>query len=158
MLAPSTNEDREWMKELWVNEFGGETVISKGKEHHLRDVEALIAWMDGERVGAATYRLSESDDYCELTGINAVIKGSGIGSELLAVVEQIAKQAGLKHIWLITTNDNVDALRFYQRLGYRIVAFHPNAVDEARKRKPAIPLIGFYGIPLRDEIELQKLL
>jgi hypothetical protein len=68
----------------------------------------------------------------------------------------LARDAGCTRLWLITTNDNVDALRFYQRRGFRLAALHAGAVDRSRTRlKPEIPEIGDHGIPLRDEIELE---
>ncbi|WP_274648886.1 hypothetical protein [Paenibacillus humicola] len=42
--------------------------------------------------------------------------------------------------------------------GYRIAAVYPGAVAEARKMKPSIPETGLYGISVRDEIELERLL
>ena len=42
-----------------------------------------------------------------------------------------------------------------QRRGFRLDAIHRGAVDDSRSRlKPEIPVVGAYGIPLRDEIEL----
>lgn len=89
--------------------------------------------------------------------MNAVIHNKGIGTALLRTVEKVGQKLKLKKIRLITTNDNVDALRFYQKRGFSIVAIHRNALEFSRKLKPEIPLIGNYGIPLRDEIELEKL-
>ncbi len=80
----------------------------------------------------------------------------GIGSALLKAAEGIAQAHHCTRIWLVTTNDNLNALRFYQKRGYRITGVHPDAVTEARKLKPYIPTIGEFGIPLRDEIELEK--
>jgi hypothetical protein len=55
----------------------------------------------------------------------------------------------------VTTNDNLGALAFYQRLGFRLSALRPGAVDEARATlKPEIPATGEEGLPLRDELEL----
>ena len=68
---------------------------------------------------------------------------------------RLAKKAGCSRIWLITTNDNLHALGFYQRRGFVIKAVHPNALDRSRELKPSIPLISENGIPLRDEIELE---
>ena len=66
------------------------------------------------------------------------------------------REHGLRRLWVLTTNDNVDALRFYQRRGFRLSALRPGAVDEARRQlKPEIPELGEYGIPIRDEIELE---
>ncbi|MCG0275770.1 MAG: hypothetical protein L5655_06315 [Thermosediminibacteraceae bacterium] len=46
-------------------------------------------------------------------------------------------------------------MKFYQKRGFLLVAVHRNALEQARKLKPEIPLIGIDGIPLRDEIELE---
>jgi GNAT superfamily N-acetyltransferase len=93
-----------------------------------------------------------------LTSLNAVAAGKGVGSALLAAVENAVRAAGACRLWLITTNDNVDALRFYQRRGFRLTRLHAGAVDEARRLKPTIPAIGEYGIPIHDEIVLEKAL
>ncbi|MFP3471139.1 GNAT family N-acetyltransferase, partial [Micrococcus sp. SIMBA_144] len=64
--------------------------------------------------------------------------------------------SGCSRITLITTNDNLAALKFYQKRGFVMTAIHRNAVEKARKIKPEIPLIGNDGIPIRDEIQLEK--
>jgi hypothetical protein len=62
-----------------------------------------------------------------------------------------------RRLWVLTTNDNVDALRFYQRRGFRLAGLNPGAVDGARATlKPEIPVVGAHGIPLRDELVLDK--
>lgn len=161
ILPPAGDTDRTWLARLWLAEWGGETMITKGRVHRLDDMEALIAWDDdataGAPGGAATFRLDE-DGGCELMSLNALVEGRGAGSALLAAVEEAARRAGCRRVWLITSNDNLDALRFYQRRGYRLAALYSGAVDEARKTKPTIPVVGEYGIPLHDEIELQKML
>ncbi|WP_249226730.1 GNAT family N-acetyltransferase [Alicyclobacillus mengziensis] len=131
-------------------------MISKGKTHYFQDLDAVIAWADGVRVGAATYNLEH--DGCELISINATVEGLGAGSALISAVEQALQKAEVDRIWLITSNDNLDALRFYQRRGYRITAVYPDAIDEARKLKPVIPQVGYYEIPIHDELELEKFL
>jgi N-acetylglutamate synthase-like GNAT family acetyltransferase len=79
------------------------------------------------------------------------------GTALVAAVERLAAQQGCRRLWLLTTNDNLDGLRFYQRRGFRLAALHTGAVDDSRARmKPEIPPVGDYGIPLRDEVELDK--
>jgi hypothetical protein len=62
---------------------------------------------------------------------------------------------GRGRLWLITSNDNLNAIRFYQRRGMRLTAVHRGAIDEARQIKPSIPLIGEHGIPIHDELELE---
>jgi GNAT superfamily N-acetyltransferase len=110
--------------------------------------------LDGKRiVGLATYEISHQD--CQLLTIDAFERSHGIGSRLLEAVTDQARAAGCRRMWLITTNDNLDAVRFYQRRGMRLVAIHPGAVDHARELKPTIPEFGHYGIPIRDELEFE---
>jgi ribosomal protein S18 acetylase RimI-like enzyme len=115
---------------------------------------ALLAWSDDELVGVATYVID--DGACELLTLHASTRHDGIGTALLGAVENVARSAACTRLWLVTTNDNVDALRFYQRRGLRLVRLRPGAVDQSRKTvKPEISTIGEYGIPLRDELELE---
>ena len=89
---------------------------------------------------------------------DSIEEGKGIGTELVREVEDLAKQHHCELISLLTTNDNLHALKFYQKRGYRIVEIIPNAVQKARAIKPSIPLIGNDNIPLHDELKLQKVL
>jgi GNAT superfamily N-acetyltransferase len=120
-----------------------------------RRLPAFVAEEDGEIAGVATYIVGDTD--CEVLTLHATRSWQGAGTALLRVVEQFAAEHGCTRLWLITTNDNVDALRFYQRRGFRFAKVHPGAVDASRlKLKPGIPEVGEYGIPIRDEIELEK--
>lgn len=155
VLHPQGQADIRWLQDLWKSEWGGDIMVSRGHVYRLVELESLIAKVDGQFVGAATYRFDDNGG-CELMSINATKPGGGVGTQLLTAVEDKARAAGCNRVWLITSNDNVEALRFYQRRGYRITAVYPGAIDEARKIKPAIPLIGNHGIEIHDEIELAK--
>jgi GNAT superfamily N-acetyltransferase len=154
IALPRDDADWHWLADLWRSEWSGETMVTRGRVHRLRDLSALIAREGDRRVGAVTFRVE--GDECELLSLNASEPGRGVGGELLEAVEQVALDAGCRRLWLITTNDNLDALRFYQRRGFRLAALHPGAVDRARALKPAIPEAGNFGIPIHDEIELEK--
>ncbi len=82
----------------------------------------------------------------------------GVGSALLREAEWLARAADCRRLWLITTNDNLDALRSYQRRGFTLLALHVGGIVRDRKVKPEIPAIGEHGIFIHDEIELQKVL
>jgi DNA-3-methyladenine glycosylase I len=90
-----------------------------------------------------------------LVTLDALQEGRGVGSALLTAVVEQAGREGCRRLWLVTTNDNLAALRFYQRRGLRIVVVRRCAVDEARRVKPSIPLTGHDGIPIHDEVELE---
>ena len=119
------------------------------------DDPALLAEdTDGTLLGVLTYRIA--GPACEVRTLFATVTRHGTGSALLDAVEAVARAAGCRRLWLITTNDNLDALRFYQRRGLRLAALHPGAVDASRAAlKPSIPEVGEYGIPIRDEIVLE---
>lgn len=151
---PQTEADQAWLVDLWRQEWGGEIMVSRGKSYRLQELAALIAWQGAERVGLATYYIHGQN--CELMSLNAVARGYGVGSALLAATEAQARRNGCTRLWMITSNDNIDAVKFYQRQGYRLVAVHLGAIDEARQVKPSIPLTGFFDIPIHDEWELSK--
>jgi GNAT superfamily N-acetyltransferase len=146
-VTPLTPADRSWIAARATELWGAETVISRGVAHRLAELPGFIARIEGKRVGVATYLLGEFD--CELVSIDALRQWMGIGSALLTAVKSAA--AG-RHLWLITTNDNVDAIRFYQRRGFVLSGVYPKAIDQSRKLKPQIPRVGNYGIPIRDEL------
>ena len=139
-----------------VNHWVSVKVVSRGRLHDADQLPGFIALMDGERVGLATYRIHS--DECEIVTLNSLREGIGIGTALIEAVRSVAISNKCRRVWLITTNDNLQALRFYQRRGFSIVAVHRNALEQSRKLKPEIPLIGLDGIPLRDELELEMLL
>lgn len=154
LIRPLEADDSQWLLEFWIAEWGGTTMIIQNEAVELPALEAFIAWEDGERVGAITYRFKE--DEAEIVSLNALRKGKGIGSRLLRALEEQTRGQGVERMVAITTNDNLEALAFYQKRGFRLVEVVPGAVDEARKRKPSIPLIGKHGIPIRDEWKLVK--
>lgn len=130
-------------------------VARLGTLEHPLDHPMLVAERDGRLVGALTYVVRDAD--CEVLTLHAEDRRKGLGSALLAEVKQIARRAGCTRLWLITTNDNLDALRFYQRRDFHLAALHQGAVDDSRTRlKPEIPAVGDYGIPIRDELWLEQ--
>ena len=144
--------DRAWAEEHLEAEWGGSLQARRGELVDVLDLPGLVAEVDGEPVGIATYRLD--GDECELVFIAAFEYRRGIGTALLEGVREAAIDC--RRIWLITTNDNLDALRFYQRRGFRLAAVRLGAVDAAREElKPKIPQVGAFGIRIHDELELE---
>jgi GNAT superfamily N-acetyltransferase len=151
-IRPKTEADVPAIRALLAARWHGPRIVTRGRVHQADALPALTAESAGQLVGLATYRIDA--DACELVSLDSLVEGRGIGAALLAAVADAARAAGCRRLWLITTNDNLAALRFYQRRGLVLVALHRNALDESRRLKPEIPLIGNDGIPLRDEIEL----
>ena len=116
------------------------------------DVSMLPAWVMDPQRGLATYRISASG--AELLSLDAITPGQGVGSALLDALITALRRDGVPSLRVTTTNDNLAALRFYQRRGFTLQSLRPGAVNAARAHKPEIPLIGHNNIPIRDEIDL----
>ncbi len=152
-IRPVERTDRNWIAHFLDKRWGSTRIVSRGQVYLGHLLDGFIAESDGEPVGLVTYRIE--DDGCEVVTINSVVEGQGVGGALLEAVRLVAQEAGCRRVWLVTTNDNLPALRYYQRRGFRLAALYPNALEAARRLKPEIPLFGFDNIPLRDEIELE---
>jgi ribosomal protein S18 acetylase RimI-like enzyme len=132
--------------------FGGRLQARRGELIDVLDLPGLVAEEDGRPVGLLTYRREGRE--CELAFMEALERGRGIGTALVDALRDAV--AGCERIWVVTTNDNLEALRFYQRRGFVLSALRAGAVDEARRElKPRIAAVGESGIPIRDELELE---
>jgi len=148
---------RAWIRERIDHAWGGLPVVSQSGAHDPTTLPALLAMAGDRPAGHATYRIDGTD--CEIVTIESETQWSGVGTALLAAVEERARAAGCSRLWLNTTNDNLDALRFYQRRGFTIAAVHAGFADETRARqKPQMPEIGNFGIAIRDLLELERAL
>jgi N-acetylglutamate synthase-like GNAT family acetyltransferase len=146
-------DDRATVAHLITESWHAPILVVHGVTYDATELPALIAERDGTIVGLLTYH--RDGDALEIVSLNAFTPGTGVGGALVDAAVEVARRAGLARLWVVTTNDNLDALRFYQRRGLRIVAVAPGAVDAARAIKPSIPLVGEHGIPLRDELTLE---
>jgi len=139
---------------LMVEFWGSELQVVHQSVYRPAELPGLLAERAGRVVGLLTYQVS--DEMLEVVTLNAIERRTGVGTILMEAVAADARQLRCHEIRLTTTNDNLDAIRFYQRRGLRLVALRPSAVDRARLEKPEIPRVGDYGIPLRDEIDLVR--
>jgi GNAT superfamily N-acetyltransferase len=148
--------DREWISHLIAERWGSEIVVVHNTIYTPANLPGILAVYNGRNVGLITYSIEGNE--CEIVTLDSLSPSIGIGTSLIDEIKKVAQEAGSNRIWLITTNDNVDALNFYQRRGFSLVTVHKNAVEKAREIKPQIPILGQNGIPIRDEIELEILL
>jgi ribosomal protein S18 acetylase RimI-like enzyme len=155
-ILPLNPEDREWVRELIRREWGDEKVIVHQEIYYPHKLPGYKA-IEGDTVnGLITYEIRSEE--CEIISLNSFRPGEGIGSALILAVEKAVKSAGCSTCKLVTTNNNLNALGFYQKRGYFISRVDAGAVNESRKIKPSIPIIDENGIPIRDEILLIKCL
>ena len=121
--------------------------------------DGLVAEASGVRAGLATWFIDRDAREAEIRLLIVVgaARRRGIGSLLLEGAVLALAAAGCRRAWLVTTNDAIDALAFYQRRGFRLVELRSGAVDLARRAmKPTIGLVGASGIAIHDELELAR--
>jgi GNAT superfamily N-acetyltransferase len=149
-----TEDDRPFIREVVISEFASTRVVSRGRVHDdASTLDGFIVESDGRPVGCGLWY--EIDGDAELVVLVTTYRGAGAGTALLDAVIEYAREHGWTRLWLITTNDNTDALRMYQRAGWEWVDWHRNAVQDARALKPELPTTGAHEIPIRHEIELE---
>ena len=153
-IQPLTEGDRAWAIQVETDSWFTPVVARLGELVDPTGLPGFIALLDGHRAGLASYAVRR--DECEVVTMRSLREGRGVGRALLDAVREAAIEAGCTRLWLITTNDNLRALKLYQRWGMEIVAFHRHAVTEARRHlKPSIPECGADGIPIAHELELE---
>ncbi len=145
-----TPDDLLRLREFWIQRWGADYIIVHGETIRYDEVEGFIF---GNWLGLLTFLVR--GDECEITSLDSLEEGRGIGTTLIEAMIAEAKKRKCRRLFLITTNDNLRALGFYQKRGFELAALHRGAVNESRKLKPSIPLLGDNNIPLRDEIELE---
>ncbi len=152
LVRPVEEGDRPTVGWLTTQLWGAPEVVVHDAAFYPASLPGFIAERAGRIAGLVTFDVRPG--VLEIVTINALDQHAGIGTMLIEAIAAEAKRRGCHEITLTTTNDNIGALRFYQRRGFRLAALRPGAVDRARLHKPEIPRTGDYGIPLRDEIDL----
>ena len=154
LVRPIDDGDRPMLAWLVAELWGSEIVAVHGTSLRPAELGGFIAERSHRVAGLLTYQLV--GDSLEIVTLNAIDRRAGIGTMLIEAAVGQARLTGCREIRLTTTNDNIDALRCYQRRGFRLAELRAGEVDRARQHKPEIPQVGDYGIPLRDEIDLTR--
>ena len=147
------DSDREDVARFIEKHWQSRKVMSHGREFYPHQEQGLLERRDGDIVGLLTFHVD--DKAMEILTLNSTLDGERIGSSLMLQAVEHARSHHWERIWLTTTNDRLRAIRFYQRLGFRMTAVNVGVVDDARKKKPEIPLVGEGGVEIHDEIVME---
>ena len=156
-LRPLTPADRNWVRQFIITHWGGEDMVVHGQIFRPHEHEGIAAYDGEQTVGLITYRVdsaSSTSKAGEILSLDSLREGEGIGTALLSAAIAAVRACVCTQLTLVTTNDNIRALAFYQKRGFVIAAVRLGAVAAARRFKPTIPLVAENGIPIRDEIEM----
>jgi GNAT superfamily N-acetyltransferase len=138
---------------FFTKNWGDDFIVSRGKIIYGIDLPGFMVLENNKIIGLLTYHLENNS--CEIVSLDSLTPNQGVGSKLIQKMIDKAKNDKYSRLWLITINDNIDAMKFYQKIGFVFKAIYPNAIEESRKLKQNIPMVGNYEIPIRDEIELE---
>jgi GNAT superfamily N-acetyltransferase len=152
-IRPLAADDRQWIVDLLTEKWGSPRIVTRGKVYQGDRLPGFVALRNEAAVGLITYRIT--GDSCEILTLNSLVEKCGIGSGLIDAVREVAESSGCRRLWLVTTNDNKAAVRFYENQGFVTAAVHRGAMEQSRKLKPEIPKSGVDGIPITDEIEME---
>ena len=178
-IRPLEREDREWVAHFLDERWGSTQIVSRGQALYGHLLPGFVAERASpveeetptnedddateenpavhmEKIGLLTYHVEDAE--CEIVTLDSLDEGKGIGTALIEELKEAAKESKIERLWLVITNDNLPVLRFLQKRDFELVKIHRNAIEEARRLKPQIPITGQQGIPIRDEIELELML
>ena len=154
LVREATDADRAAARELFARDFGRTRIVAFGEVMDIDAMPALVAIQYTDPSGALAYRLLGDALHIVALATDPMSQRSGVGGHLVAEAELLARRLGLKRLIVSTSNDNLPALYFYQRRGYRMTVLVPNSILGLTKHEVA----GFAGIPVRDEVRLEKTL
>lgn len=158
-IRATTDADREFVRAAMVQHWLSSVIWSRGVMYtDAHTLPGFVAEAHDQRVGHVTTAFEPHGaptGQCEVVTLATGVENRGVGARLLAAAVHAARQRGCARVFLTTANDNLRALGFYQKRGWRIVRAWPGMIDAARALEPSIPVVGMHGIPLHDEIELE---
>ncbi|WP_313376569.1 GNAT family N-acetyltransferase [Chishuiella sp.] len=134
--------------ECWNTDF----MVSKSKVHYIDNLESFVYIKNKEIIGIITFTIDNNE--IEIVSLDSFIENKGIGTALINEVIELFRSYEYNKLWLITTNDNLNALKFYQKRGFIITDIYINAIEKSRKLKPSIPILGYDNIAILHEIQL----
>lgn len=152
-LCPIVEKDRKWLKDELSREWGSPRIISRGRIHEADLLPGFVAIESRNKAGFIIYEVSGRQ--CEIVALKSLREKAGIGTALINKVIEMAKESNCLRVWLVATNDNLKAIEFYLKRGFRIANVYPGAIAAYRKLKPQIPDKGYGGIHITDEIEME---
>jgi ribosomal protein S18 acetylase RimI-like enzyme len=153
-IREKNDKDIKIVTERLIEEYGFKTMITPAKEYQdLSILDGFLAFEENKLIGQILLNYDNND--CEIVELHTKKQGVGIGTELIKKSVEKAKNKGCRRIWVSTSNDNIDALKFYQKRMFFMCKIHKNHLDKVRAKHPHIPEYGDYGILLKDQIELE---
>lgn len=148
------DEERAKIREFVQRFWGEQEQLTFDKRFVVAELPAYAAKVIDQMIGFISFADLDEAAIIVALGIQPKYQGFGIGKSLIKKVETEAKRLQKKKLLVSTSNDDLPALAFYQSLGFQIYEVKPNVIAE----KHGGILKGIGGLPIRDEMRMQKAL
>ena len=153
LVREASAADRVKALELFRDVFRPAQLVSFGEAISLDEAAAFVAETDQGIAGALAWRPFDGALHILALATDPMHQRAGVGGHLVAEAELLARRQNWPRVIVTITNDNLPALYFYQRRGYRLSAVLRDSIAAQTRDQKAI---GFAGIPILDEIQLAK--
>ena len=144
------------VEDFFIEHWGSSFIISGEEKLYGKDLPGFFSFENDKIVGLLTYHIKDNE--CEIVTLNSMVQNLGIGTALINSMIEKAKTIGISRLWLMTTNDNINAMKFYQKRGFVFAGINIDAIKKSRNLGQPIPEKGDFDIPIRDEIILEYIL
>jgi ribosomal protein S18 acetylase RimI-like enzyme len=148
------DKERKKIREIVQRFWGEEEQLTFDRKFIVAELPTYLAKAGNIIIGFASYAEVNDAIIIVALGVLPQYQNAAVGKSLIERVEAEAKGLQKKKLLVSTSNDELPALAFYQSLGFQIYEVKPNVI--AQKHGKILKGIG--GLPVRDELRLQKLL
>ncbi len=151
-VRPATPGDTRAIEEICDQAWGETDIDVFGKTFDVLSGINLVAEAEGEFAGLLSLALDGGELVVVLLSVYPRFQGQGVGSALLGLAVEVARERRLPAVRVAVSNDDIPGLDFYQRQGFVIYEAALGLLADAMGSAAA----GFSGIPVRDEIRLRR--
>jgi GNAT superfamily N-acetyltransferase len=145
--------DKVFVGRFIASRWGTNALFMSGWVRPASEVEAIGAYEADALVGLATWSVTKG--IAAIYSLDSLTEGRGVGGRLIDAVAAAARLAGATRLRTSTTNDNLHALGFLQRRGFRLTTLYAGAAVAYAMSHPELAAEGMGGIPRRDALELE---
>lgn len=147
-------DDKSELLALMMAHWGSHKMMIGLNTYDCAEIEAFgLFSAAGETLALASWTMR--GDVGLLCALHALKSGQGAAVHLLDAVKAAAKAKGATRLLAMLTNDNLPAMAFYQKQGFRFSGLYVEAIDHYRSVIPTIIRTGHQDIPVRDALELE---
>lgn len=151
-VRDATPDDYAAIREIALKYWGETEQVCFDRQYDVLTLPALLAHNDENVAGVLSYAPEGDRVNLVMLNVHPEYQGRRTARSLLSAAEAKARAHGCSRLVVATSNDDLPALYLYQRWGFVITEVKPGAILAHHGREEP----GFAGIPVRDEMRLER--